>query len=159
MNMKKTIMFLFLSMLAVFLTMESFAGYYFPPQPKDAEKKFALYESFYQDDGTSDFTNNNVQMINGKASWYPLKGRSRFTLTQPGNPFIKFGPYKLTWQYKTVVGFMPPDEVEGGFGFELAPTPWTDIKEVNINDPRLKWYRYMAGREKVFIPIDKPWEK
>jgi len=45
------------------------------------------------------------------------------------------------------------------YGFELAPTPWTDIKDVNIKDPRIKWYKYDEKRERFFIPIDKLWEK
>jgi hypothetical protein len=45
------------------------------------------------------------------------------------------------------------------YGIELAPTPWTDIKELNIKDPRIKWYKYDEKRERVFIPIDKLWEK
>ncbi|HAR49063.1 hypothetical protein ER57_06780 [Smithella sp. SCADC] len=122
-------------------------------------KKFALYETYYQDDGTGDFTNNNVQVIKGKASWLPLEGRSRFTLTQPGDPSIKFGPYDLGWIYKTYVCLAPSHRLPGEFGFELAPTPWTDIKDVNIKDPRIKWYRDDEKRERVFIPIDKLWEK
>lgn len=124
-----------------------------------SEKKFALYTSFYQDDGTGDFANKNVQVIQGKASWFPLEGSSRFFLSQPGNPYVQFGRYKLGWQYKTDVLFIPPDKGEGEYGFELAPTPWTDIKDVNVKDPRIRWYRYDERREMTFIPIDKLWNQ
>lgn len=124
-----------------------------------SERKFALYTSFYQDDGTGDFSNKNVQVIQGKASWFPLEGSSRFFLSQPGNPYVQFGRYKLGWQDKTEVMFIPPDKGEGEYGFELTPTPWTDIKEVNIKDPRIKWYQKDEKREMTFIPIDKLWNQ
>jgi hypothetical protein len=44
---------------------------------------------------------------------------------------------------------------EGGYGNELAPTRWTDIREVNVFDPRVKWYKYDSLRKRVDIPIDK----
>lgn len=126
---------------------------------KDAsEKKYAIYEAYYQADCTGDFANKNVKVNQGKASWLPLRGPFRPFIYQPGDSYVKCGPIKLTWEYKTLVGFMPPDKGMGDFGFELAPTPWTDIKEVNIKDPQVKWYRYDEKRPRVFIPIDKLWE-
>ncbi len=78
---------------------------------------------------------------------------------QPGDAYIKCGPIKLGWNYRAKVATMPPDKAAGDHGFELAPTPWTDISQVNVFDPRVKWYRYDEKRERVFIPIDKLWSE
>lgn len=125
---------------------------------KNGREEYATYQVYYQCDGSGDFSNKNTTMIEGRASRLPLRGPFHPFLYQPGDPYIRCGPSRLTWQYKTAVGFMPPDKGMGDYGFELAPTPWTDIKEVNINDSRVKWYRYDEKRERLFIPIDKLWE-
>jgi len=52
---------------------------------------------------------------------------------------------------------MPPDKELGDFGFEFAPTPWTEVKNIAIGDPRVKWYRYDENRERVVINIDNLW--
>ncbi len=126
---------------------------------KDGKEKFAAYEVYYQGDGSGDFSNNNnMTKSEDVASAFPVKGPFRPFIYQPGNSYIKCGSYKLTWNYKKKVGVMPPDKGLGDFGFELSPTPWTDIKEVNIKDHRVKWYRYDEKRERVFILIDKLWQ-
>ena len=125
---------------------------------KNRSERFSAYEVYHQGDGTGDFLKKNVTMTEGKTSRLPLKGPFRPYIYQPGDIFVKCGPYKLILGYKTFVGFMPPDKGLGEYGFELAPTPWTDIKEVNVNDSRVKWYRYDEKREKVFINIDKLWQ-
>lgn len=122
-----------------------------------SEKKYAAYESFYQGDGTGNFANNNVEINEGKVSWLPLRGPFRPFIYQPGDTHVKCGSYKLGWEYTTFLSVIPAGKYMGDYGFELAPTPWTDIKEVNIKDQRVKWYRYDEKRERVFIPIDKLW--
>lgn len=125
---------------------------------KREKEKYATYEAYYQSDGSGNFSNKNVTKIDGKASWLPFKGPFRPFIYQPGDSYIKCGPYKLVWEYKKIVGFGPPDKGRGDFGFELAPTPWRDIKEVNVFDPRVKWYKNDEKRKRIFIPIDKLWE-
>jgi hypothetical protein len=122
-------------------------------------KKYAIYESYYQGDGTGNFTANNVKVMQKTASWLPLRGPFRPFIYQPGNARVECGSIKLVWQYITSVSFIPSGKYMGDYGFQLAPTPWTDIKEVNVKDPRIKWYRYDEKRERIFIPIDKLWEK
>ncbi|OGQ95294.1 MAG: hypothetical protein A2521_03960 [Deltaproteobacteria bacterium RIFOXYD12_FULL_57_12] len=124
----------------------------------DGKEKYADYEVYYQGDGTGNFANNNVTRSEGRASEFPLRGPFRPFIYQPGDSYVKCGPFKLGWNYKKKVAVMPPDKGLGDFGFELAPTPWTDIKEVDIKDQRVKWYRYEEKRKRVFIPIDKLWE-
>jgi len=123
------------------------------------KEKYAAYKVYHQGDGTGDFSSKNVTVKEGVASELPLRGPFRPFIYQPGDAYVKCGPFRLTWTYKSFVGFMPPDKGLGDFGFELAPTPWTDIKEVDIKDPRVKWYRYDKNRERVFIHIDNLWGK
>jgi hypothetical protein len=40
----------------------------------------------------------------------------------------------------------------------LAPTPWRDIREVKLSDPRIIWFGHDKGRERKVIPIDKIWD-
>lgn len=122
-----------------------------------ALKKYSIYQSFYQDDGTGNFTNKNVKIFQGTASWLPLRGPFRPFIYQPGDAYVKCGPNKFVWQYKTFIGVITTGKFMGDYGFEIAPTPWTDIGEVNIHDPRIKWYRYDEKRERIYIPIDKLW--
>lgn len=125
---------------------------------KDGNEKYAAYRVYYQSDGTGNFS-KDVIVNNNVASELPLKGPFRPFIYQPGDSFVKCGPYKLTWNYKKKVGTMPPNKGLGDFGFELAPTPWTNIKEVNVKDPRINWYRYNNKRERIIIPIDKLWKE
>jgi hypothetical protein len=125
---------------------------------KDGKEKYAAYKVYFQEDGTGDFSNKNVALSEGVASEMPLRGPFRPFIYQPGDSYIKCGPFRLTWAYRTFVGFMPPDKELGDFGFELAPTKWTDISQVNVFDPRLKWLRYDENRKRVNIPVDELWD-
>jgi hypothetical protein len=125
---------------------------------KAEKEKFAAYEVYCKEDGTGDFSNKNVKITEGKASllrprgpFYPLKW-------QPGNPEVKCGPLKLLWAYKGIVCFFERSDSPGDYGVELAPTPWSDISQVNVLDPRVKWYRYDEQRKRINIPIDKLWK-
>jgi hypothetical protein len=39
----------------------------------------------------------------------------------------------------------------------LAPTPWRDISEVNLNEKRIQWFKHDETRKKRIIQIDKLW--
>jgi hypothetical protein len=121
---------------------------------KDGKEKYAIYNAYYQEDGTGDFSNENSKSSEGIASELPLRGPFRPFIYQPGDSFIRCGFFKLTWAYRSFVGFMPPDKELGDFGYELAPTAWTEIKDVKIRDRRIKWYRFDKSREKFIISID-----
>lgn len=121
-------------------------------------KKYAAYEVYYQKDGSADFSKNNILKKENTASWFPPKGPFRPFIYNSGDVHVKCGPFKLSWEYKNIVCGVPSGKDCGEYGFELAPTPWTDIKDVNAKDPRIKWYRYDEKRERVVIPIDKLWK-
>lgn len=122
-----------------------------------ATKKYAIYESYYQGDGSGDFSKTNVIKIKETASLLPYKGSIRPFINQPGNPYVKCNSIKLTWGYKKKVYFSPPNKKGADYGFELAPTPWSDISQVNVFDPKVKWYKHEDNREWIYMPIDRLW--
>lgn len=124
---------------------------------KQYTKKFTTYEIYHNFDEISKKRNNIKPEGEHIASWLPMKGLFRPFIYQPGDSYIICDSFKLTWSYKNKVCFHPPNKTRGEFGFELAPTPWSDISQVNISDPRIKWYRYDDKRQRVNIPIDKLW--
>lgn len=60
---------------------------------------------------------------------------------------------ELPWKgYEGVTmyqGSEPRDE-----GVEIAPTRWSNINEININDPTINWYRYDKARKIIEIPVE-----
>ena len=79
-------------------------------------------------------------------------GRLAFSF---GNKEIKCGPFKLFWSGKGAVHFHAEGQKQGDYGIELAPTSWSNISDVKIADPCLKWYRYDENRRRQNIPVDK----
>jgi hypothetical protein len=122
----------------------------------------AEYESFYLGDKTGDFCKSNVK--HSKEEVYYT--RPSFTIF--GHPVslgakkdIYCGDIKLWWSglnCVTAVYFNRHDQKQGDYGVELAPTNWSDISEVNVLDPRLKWYRYDESRKDMTIPVDRLWD-
>jgi hypothetical protein len=113
---------------------------------KSGEDKYGRYESYYQGDKSGNFSKKNVrfregELLDPKGIW--IGGGHYFSLRGTYN--IRCGPIKLAWAYKTFVAFYSRRQKERDYGIELAPTKWTDISEVSVFDPRLKWYRYGIG--------------
>jgi hypothetical protein len=72
-----------------------------------------------------------------------------------GNRVVECGPFRLAWNYPTNVAFKfltNPPKV-----YELAPTKWQEISEVNLRDLHLTWYAYDEKRETRYVPIDDLW--
>jgi hypothetical protein len=40
----------------------------------------------------------------------------------------------------------------------MAPTPWRDISEIDLTDPRIRWFAYDSKEIRKVIPIDKIWD-
>ncbi|OGP60598.1 MAG: hypothetical protein A2162_05445 [Deltaproteobacteria bacterium RBG_13_52_11b] len=121
---------------------------------------FARYESYYQGDGTGDFSKPNVQFTEEELAWRRRVGLGKFFSfpAGPENLEIKCGPIRLFWSSKGSIYFRSHAKKDADYGIELAPTTWTEISEVNIFDPRLQWYSYDGKRKEVRIPIDRLWE-
>ena len=113
----------------------------------------AEYDWYFQGDGSGDFTQSGVLSGHEQLARKPLKGIGRFAF-QTGQIYVKCGPFKLRWMFPTRVAFYSTGVTPGDYGIELAPTKWAEIKEVDVLDPRLKWYRYDANRKSVEIPLN-----
>jgi hypothetical protein len=61
------------------------------------------------------------------------------------------------WSGLGSVYFFERGQPQGDHGMELSPTKWTDVSQVNLFDPRLKWYRYDEARKRVDVPVDDLW--
>ncbi|MFZ5761514.1 MAG: hypothetical protein ACOY8P_01120 [Thermodesulfobacteriota bacterium] len=117
---------------------------------------YAEYESYHQVNKSGLFSKNNALHNDGKLSFPAPRGIGRFSFSF-GNKEIICGPIKLFWSGDGSVHFYGENQQQGDYGIEIAPTPWSDISQVNISDPRIKWYRYDDKRQRVNIPIDKLW--
>jgi len=124
---------------------------------------FTKYESYYQGDGSGDFSKDNVQFNKAllaerrQVPLIPIFPRLWSYPAGPENDQIKCGPIKLAWSGWCTVYFNDRVWKSGDHGIELAPTKWTDISQVNVFDRRLKWYRYDEKQKNTFIPIDELW--
>lgn len=140
------------------------------------EDEFISYESYYQGDGTGDFTKNDVIIHKEEASSkMRFSSFSIFLDPHPfpiGNPMVRCGPFEMWWtsgsslthwlnfNFKMLYGKnRSPSETKNDY--ELAPSKWTDISKVNVFDPRIRWYRPYQVKDDsdITIPIDKLWEE
>jgi hypothetical protein len=120
------------------------------------ETLYAEYDWFYQGDGSGDLTKSNVEVGHRKVKEGHMVGVGRFSFPT-GTSAIKCGPFSLNWIYPNNVGFGLSNTKEDDVGNELAPTKWKEIQEVNLLEPRLKWYRFDEKRIRQIIPLDKLW--
>lgn len=127
----------------------------------EGKELYASYESYYQGDSSGDFSKKNVEYRKDTVSYL---GPSKFYglwHSERGRLNVKCGPIQLLW---TGGGNHGGVEFSGAgmgvdykFTIELAPTPWTDISEVNVHDPRIWWYKYNARRWNLYIPLNELW--
>src|SRR5262245_27810674 len=77
-------------------------------------------------------------------------------LRSRGNSILKCGDMRILWYYPTGLAFQggatPRSE------FEIAPTRWKDVTDINFDDPRLHWFKFVETKTEVtLIPIDSLW--
>lgn len=108
----------------------------------------AKYECFCQSERGGGFGDATLGEVNKRASW----GIGRLAFGG-GKTNVRCGPFKLPWMYPARVSFNIEGTKLGDQGIELAPTRWSAIDEVNVRDPRLRWFRYDESRKVTYIPI------
>jgi hypothetical protein len=124
---------------------------------------YSRYEAYYQGDGTGHFLATNVERHKDELIRPWVKGFHPFVWNAgPKKTEIKCGPIALLWVATGCVSFFPSGLVGDEkaileLGIELAPTPWSDIFEVNVADPRIRWYKYDGSRQRISVPIDRLW--
>jgi len=123
---------------------------------KTDEDMYAEYESYYKNDKIEKFSDENVEFRKGKLSAPKPKGIGRFAFSF-GNRNVHCGFTKLQWSGKGSLYFYREGQKQDDYGIEIAPTIWTSILQVNINDERIKWYSFDLKRKRVSKPIYKLW--
>jgi hypothetical protein len=108
---------------------------------------------------SGDFINKKLKQKTNELSTFRPRGIGRFAFNLGDNSF-RCGQIKLLWDGPTMVCFYELGQYQYPSDYsELAPTIWKEISEVDIKEPRIKWYRYnneiMGG---IRIPIDQLWE-
>jgi hypothetical protein len=106
---------------------------------------YTAYEYYYQGDGSGDFKRSNVKFGNGELFYPRDPGWFAIPFTSGAKDTFGCGGLKIKWFHTGGVNF---DD------FELAPTPWKSITDVNVHDTRLKWFRKDANRKKITVYID-----
>jgi hypothetical protein len=123
---------------------------------KTEKDRYALYESYYVNDMRGDFQSKEVETIKEKLSFPKPFGIGRFSFSF-GNRDIQIGPIKLWWGGGGSIYFHEKDTGQNDVEIELSPTKWTSLKQLNVFDERLKWYRYDGGRPRTTIPVEQLW--
>lgn len=110
---------------------------------------YSSYEFYYQGDGSGDFSKSNVISGTGEL-YFPKIQPLIFDLgySKGSKKNITCGKMIYKWLFVATVLIDKN---------ELAPTPWTHIKDVNVNDPRVRWYKKDSDRKRVTVPIDQLW--
>ena len=120
--------------------------------------EYAVYESYCLKNKTGGFFENNIQVRKEKLSLTKPRGIGRLAFSF-GNSKVECGNIRLGWYGGGLVNYSEEVQNKRNYDTELAPTPWSDVKEVNVLDQRIKWFRYDESRKRVNIPIDNIWEK
>lgn len=110
---------------------------------------YSLYEFYYSDDGTGDFSNSNVLSGTGEL-FFPEIRPLIFDVgySKGSNKLIQCGRMTFKWYYPTLIIM---DK------YELAPTPWNGIKDINTKDPRIQWFKKGSVSKRYSVPIDRFW--
>ena len=129
---------------------------------KDEAEYFASYESWYQGDGSGDFQKSNVVSTTDDLSWKRPIGFGRLWLIQRFHDKIRCGANILEWLPRTSI-YVPKDlEADPRFAVRFAPTIWQSIGQVDIHDPRIRWYEPGKSDDRapdIDFPFDQLWEK
>jgi hypothetical protein len=99
----------------------------------------------------------------GELSFKPSSGKGIFFHE---SPYKLGGPLKLMdFSLFTVGGGRDHSNVyfwsapnKPDLKVRMAPTPWKDISEVNLTDPRIRWFAYGNKESRKVTPIDKIWD-
>jgi hypothetical protein len=111
---------------------------------------YTSYDFYYQGDGSGDFIKSSVVTGTGELLFPKVKTFLIFPYAKGAKTTIECGRMQFEWFYTTATRFGDA---------ELAPTPWTSIKEVNVHDPGIKWYKQDSDRKRISVPIDQLWGK
>lgn len=116
------------------------------------------YENFYAEyEWYRPELNGDFRGLDGKRGYGMLRrgavvGLLFLNLGFPlGTDDVECGSLTPEWFYPTGVSFLVGTRYD--HKLELAPTQWTELSQINLTDPKLKWYRYNESQADAFIPL------
>ncbi|MGE0474248.1 MAG: hypothetical protein AB7P17_11500 [Nitrospirales bacterium] len=109
------------------------------------ETTYAEYDWIFQGDGSGDLTKSNVESGHDDLSRGAFVGLSFHLSMQLGNFDVECGEWKFWWSFPTAVFFKPVPKPYTPQEFEMAPTNWAQVSEIDLQDPRLRWHSYHYG--------------
>ena len=112
----------------------------------------AVYESFYQGDGTGSFLTIGVERNGGDLIVKPMGGIGRLSYKR-GKFKLSVGIWAFEYHSPGCVHLYPYGNQEGDYGFEFAPTVFQDVEKIDVFDKRLKWFRFDLDRS-FSLPMD-----
>ncbi len=68
-----------------------------------------------------------------------------------GTDRMKCGSFYSGWFYPTGISFTEGSRYD--YDLELAPTQWTELRQIDQGDPKLIWYRLNEDQPNTFIPL------
>lgn len=127
-------------LLAKFNKKKGYCAVQFTSSQWNHDEGYAKYVTYYIPDSTIRFTDPKIKPYKDEVyQKQPLSIIGRFAIArfQDG---IFCGEITLTWSAgPTGTANVYFDEDKK---LRLAPTQWQDIRNVNVTDPKLKWYKY-----------------
>jgi hypothetical protein len=119
---------------------------------------FYNYESYYLGDGSGNPSNAHVMKGQLARRSSIMFGKIILYHTGPENYEVKCGPMKLYFLWGSIYFYDVRRPGRKCFLIDgLAPTKWTDISQVNVFDPRLKWFRN-GMQSSTKLALDQLWE-
>jgi hypothetical protein len=124
---------------------------------REGNYEYAEYDWHHQEDGSGDYSKPNVLSGHGRLRDTPSIGIGRFAFKPTATLYVTCGSLEVFWGYPIALTFSrnvggdPRTDPD----LELAPTKLINIRDVNLRDPRLKWYKLDDGRPRTtFIPLE-----
>lgn len=111
---------------------------------------YTSYEFYLQADGSGDFSKSNIIRGTGELFFPRVRSFLGLPYLRGAKDTIKCGGMNFEWLYIATITINDA---------EYAPTPWTSITDVNVHDPRIKWYRKDKNRKAIIMHIDKLWDQ
>jgi len=114
-----------------------------------SETFHAEYDWFYQTIGHNRFNKNSLISGQGKVKRSATIGIGRLILPST-SARITCGDIKIGWNYPTYLPMYSGNNRNNSIS--VAPTGWSEINKVKIDDNRLSWYSYLDSRDTIYIP-------
>ncbi len=140
-----------------------FTNFYVTPdpaqQPGEMPYYYAEYEVYHRNDGRKKFDDGAAKRMRETLGMNPFIGGHGVLRPDPGPTQVRCGAHRFKWTYPTFVLMGTSlDPKRADSEVQLAPTPWTEIREVDASDQRLKWYRYDPNRGTFALRVHELWK-